>query len=72
LLKVTHLHNVHAPAPPRRWRTTAQGTVVVEGLDLSAVPTGRHHLTCLPLLLVGSDGAPGRCILQTNSRVASK
>ncbi|KAI8468187.1 MAG: putative cyclase [Monoraphidium minutum] len=41
-----------------------KGTVVVEGLDLSAAPPGRHHLTCLPLLLEGSDGAPARCILQ--------
>lgn len=43
-----------------------KGTVVVEGLNLSAAPSGGpHHLTCLPLLLVGSDGAPARCILQT-------
>lgn len=40
-----------------------KGTVVVEGLNLTSVPTGTHHLTCLPLRLVGSDGSPARCIL---------
>jgi arylformamidase len=37
--------------------------VIVEGLNMTGVPAGEHHLTCLPLLLVGSDGAPARCIL---------
>jgi arylformamidase len=39
------------------------GVVVVEGLDLSAVPRGFYDLYCLPLKLVGSDGAPARAIL---------
>lgn len=39
------------------------GVVVVEGLDLSAVEPGPHELYCLPLKLVGSDGAPARTIL---------
>jgi len=39
------------------------GVVVVEGLDLSAVSQGRYTLYCLPLKLVGSDGAPARAIL---------
>ena len=37
--------------------------VVVEGLDLSAVEPGEYQLYCLPLKLVGSDGAPARTIL---------
>lgn len=37
--------------------------VIVEGLDLRAVAPGRYGLTCLPLKLVGSDGAPARVIL---------
>jgi kynurenine formamidase len=32
-------------------------------LNLTSVPAGRHHLTCLPLLLMGSDGSPARCVL---------
>jgi arylformamidase len=39
------------------------GVVVVEGLDLSGVEPGRYELYCLPLKLVGSDGAPARTIL---------
>jgi arylformamidase len=39
------------------------GVVIVEGLDLSAVTQGRYTLYCLPLKIVGSDGAPTRAIL---------
>ena len=39
------------------------GIVVIEGLDLSAVPRGFYDLYCLPLKLYGSDGAPARAIL---------
>jgi arylformamidase len=39
------------------------GVVVVEGLELSAVEPGTYELYCLPLKLVGSDGAPARAIL---------
>jgi arylformamidase len=39
------------------------GVVCVEGLDLSEVSQGRYALYCLPLKLVGSDGAPARVIL---------
>jgi len=39
------------------------GVIVVEGLDLRAVPPGDYELYCLPLKLVGSDGAPARVAL---------
>ncbi len=39
------------------------GVVIIEGLDLSGVEQGRYTLHCLPLKLVGSDGAPARAIL---------
>lgn len=39
------------------------GVVPVEGLDLRGVEPGSYELHCLPLLLVGSDGAPARAIL---------
>ncbi len=42
------------------------GVVVVEGLDLSKVSRGRYTLHCLPLKLMGSDGAPARAILVGN------
>jgi arylformamidase len=37
--------------------------VILEGLDLSAVPRGFYDLYCLPLKLLGSDGAPARAVL---------
>jgi arylformamidase len=39
------------------------GIVILEGLDLSTISPGEYELYCLPLKLVGSDGAPARTIL---------
>ena len=39
------------------------GVVVVEGLNLSRISKGRYTLYCLPLKLMGSDGAPARAVL---------
>jgi arylformamidase len=39
------------------------GVVIVEGLNLWSIPSGRYTLYCLPLNLKGSDGAPARVIL---------
>ena len=39
------------------------GVVLVEGLALNAVESGIYELYCLPLKLVGVDGAPARVIL---------
>jgi arylformamidase len=52
----------HAGTPTHRILLEA-GVVVLEGLDLSKVSQGRYTLTCLPLKLEGSDGAPARVIL---------
>ena len=43
------------------------GVWVVEGLDLSAVEPGDYDLICLPVKLVGSDGAPARVLLRPAS-----
>lgn len=37
--------------------------VVVEGLDLRGASEGDYHLVCLPMKLVGGDGAPARAVL---------
>ena len=37
--------------------------VILEGLDLSAVPDGNYYLTVLPLKIEGVEGAPARAIL---------
>ena len=39
------------------------GVVIIEGLRLEAVTAGDYFLYCLPLALVGTDGAPARAIL---------
>jgi len=39
------------------------GVVCVEGLDLRGIEPGPYELVCLPLKLVGSDGAPARTVL---------
>ncbi len=38
--------------------------VVVESLDLSAVPGGLYELICLPLNISGAEGAPARVVLR--------
>ena len=39
------------------------GTVVLEGLDLSAAADGKYLLCALPLKIKGSDGSPVRAVL---------
>jgi arylformamidase len=39
------------------------GVVPFEGLDLRAVEPGGYELVCLPLRVVGADGAPARAVL---------
>ncbi len=45
----------------------SNGVVILEGLDLGAVPAGVYELLCLPLKIAGGsgDGAPARAILRT-------
>ena len=49
------VHNCWLPA----------GVIALEGIDLSAVPPGDYELLCLPIKIVGSDGAPARAVLRT-------
>lgn len=42
------------------------GVIIVEGLDLSRVPSGPCHLICLPLKLKDGDGAPARALVIRN------
>ena len=44
--------------------STAADGVVLEGLDLRAVEPGPYELLCLPIRIVGSDGAPARALLR--------
>jgi arylformamidase len=40
-----------------------RSVVILEGLDLSVPPPGEYELICLPLRIVGCDGAPARAVL---------
>lgn len=40
------------------------GVIILEGINLSNVAPGTYELLCLPLKLVGSDGAPARAVLR--------
>lgn len=43
------------------------GVWVIEGLDLSKVEPGHYELVCLPLKVLGAEGAPARAILSPRS-----
>ena len=59
-LSVEQFHSGHH----KTHRTLLQREIViVEGLLLSEPPPGDYELYCLPLKLVGLDGAPARAIL---------
>lgn len=40
-----------------------KGILILEGLDLSGVEPGEYTFLCLPLKVVGGDGAPARAVL---------
>jgi arylformamidase len=40
------------------------GIWIIEGLNLGGVEPGEYELVCLPLRLVGAEGAPARAILR--------
>ncbi len=39
------------------------GIIILEGLNLSEVPSGTYTLICLPLRIVGAEGSPCRAVL---------
>lgn len=50
----------------------SRGIVALEGLDLRAVEPGAYELICLPLKLIGTDGAPSRVILRDLSKLSDR
>ena len=42
------------------------GIWLIEGLNLSSILPGVYELVCLPLRIVGADGAPARAILRSS------
>lgn len=53
-----------APGHPVHRCLLGAGTVILEGLDLSAVAPGEYELCCLPLRVREGDGAPARALLR--------
>ena len=55
---------LYADKEPQTHRLLLEaGVVILEGLDLRKSKSGLYQLICLPLKLVGSDGAPARAVL---------
>jgi arylformamidase len=52
------------PGAPAHHVLLGGGTIVIEGLNLRDVEPGIYDLICLPLRIVGSDGAPARVLLR--------
>ena len=52
------------PGAPAHRVLLAGGMIVIEGLNLRDVDPGVYEMFCLPLRVVGSDGAPARVILR--------
>lgn len=44
------------------------GIWIIEGLNLASVEPGNYELICLPLKIVGGDGAPARAIMRATGR----
>jgi arylformamidase len=44
------------------------GVVIIEGLNLAGVTPGRYELVCLPLKILGCDGAPARALVRSLAR----
>jgi arylformamidase len=53
-----------APGAPAHRVLLGSGVVVIEGLNLRDVEPGSYEMFCLPLPVVGADGAPARVILR--------
>jgi arylformamidase len=52
---------------PQTHRTLLEaGVIILEGLDLRSVGPGPYNLICLPMKLIGCEGAPVRAILIQN------
>ena len=52
-----------SPGHPTHVTLLGAGVIVIEGLNLSGVEPGRYQLICLPIKILGGDGAPARAVL---------
>ena len=54
------------PGAPAHHILLGGGTIVIEGLNLRDIEPGVYEMYCLPLSIVGADGAPARVVLRSN------
>jgi arylformamidase len=52
------------PGAPAHRTLLSNGVVIIEGLNLADAEPGMYEMYCLPLLVVGGDGAPARVVLK--------
>jgi arylformamidase len=52
------------PGAPAHHALLGAGTIVIEGLNLIEVEPAVYDMICLPLRVVGADGAPARVVLR--------
>lgn len=52
-----------AGAPAHR-ALLSNGVIIIEGLNLAEAEPGMYEMYCLPLRIVGGDGAPARVVLK--------
>jgi len=52
------------PGAPAHHALLGAGAIVIEGLNLRDVEPGIYEMLCLPLRIVGADGAPARVVLR--------
>src|SRR5215471_15053438 len=55
-----------AGSPTTHRALLGAGVVIIEGLNLTGISQGRCELLCLPLKILGGDGAPARVLLRTS------
>jgi len=53
------------PGAPVHRELLKAGVLIVEGVNLLEVPAGPCEIYCLPLRIVGADGAPARILIRT-------
>jgi arylformamidase len=53
-----------AGSPETHRTLLSANVVIVEGLNLTGISQGRYELLCLPLKILGGDGAPARALLR--------
>lgn len=55
-----------AGSPETHRTLLGAGVVIIEGLNLTGISHGHYELLCLPLKIMGGDGAPARLLLRAS------